>query len=323
MVANPHERYELPPRALFASAASTATFGIRAVHLGDVLNSPELVADARPLLVGLGINEVQRPVALDLGQAPHVLISGATGSGKSMSVHAMLVSMLARTQPDRVRFALIDTRALELPRYDAAPHMLLPTVQDPAGAVSLLETAAREVESRCAILATARVRHVDQFNEAAALARPSSPGSARTLSYVLLFVDDVADLIRSRHRDRVLTALATITSLGRIAGVHAIVVTQYPGPTVIPHRLAANIPCRLALGSTDAATSWHALGKMDAQRLPVGGASLRSSEAAKPQSLRGALVSELEIGAVVAHCALQVRGAGSSAHETADAGPPQ
>lgn len=317
MAADPHGQtraYDLPPSALFDPAGP----GLRVVLLGDVLRAPELDSDPSPLLLALGIDEPGRPVTLDLARAPHLLVSGATGSGKSTSLHTMLVSVLARTPPDQVRFAMVDTRGLELPRYDRAPHMLTPAVKDPAAAVKLLAAIAREAEVRCDMLAAARVRSIKQFNLAVRSGR--LPGTTPTLPYLLLVVDDAADLGRPPHADHALAALTTVTSLGRTAGIHAVIVTQYPGPTVIPAQLAANIPCRLEFGST------AATGTGPTRRLRPGEAVLRAPSYAGTRTVRGALVSEREIGAVVTHCARQYPDAlGSGDCEPSDAvpAPPQ
>jgi S-DNA-T family DNA segregation ATPase FtsK/SpoIIIE len=273
----------------------------RLVLLGDVLRSPAAKSDPSPLLVGLGQDISGAPVLVDLSEMPHLLIAGATGSGKSSCVNAMITSILMRTRPDQVRLLLIDPKRVELSHYNDVPHLLTPVVTSPRRAAEALGWVVHEMEARYKLLELAGMRHFDMYNEAVLSGEFADDGGGQLqpLPYYLVVVDELADLMMVAARD-VEDAICRVAQMARAVGIHLVVATQRPSVDVVTGVIKANIPSRLAFATASAADSRVILDEGGADRLVGEGDMLfRRASAPSARRIQGAWVTQPEIDKVI------------------------
>ena len=285
------------------------------IYLREILEAEEFGAAQSHLTIALGKDITGRPLAADLATMPHLLIAGATGTGKSVSIHTMISSVLFNATADDVRFILIDPKMLELSVYEGIPHLLVPVVVDPEKAAAALLWATQEMEGRYRMMRELAVRNIDGYNRAIGsggelveLKRGyaaanvgegedwiDTPVKHRRLPKIVIVIDELADLLLSEGKtvERDITRLA---QKARAAGIHLILATQRPSVDVLTGLIKANLPARISLQVTSRVDSRTILDSIGAERLLGAGDMLfMPPGTAKLRRLHGPFVSEIEI----------------------------
>jgi S-DNA-T family DNA segregation ATPase FtsK/SpoIIIE len=292
------------------------------VYLRDLLASPEYEKGGPSLPMALGETIGGEPYIADLAKMPHLLIAGTTGSGKSVGVNAMILSILYRHGPDKCRFIMIDPKMLELSIYDGIPHLLAPVVTDPKKAIVALKWTVREMEDRYRRMSKIGVRNVASYNERAEEALANDESFVRTVQtgfdeegrpvyeeehitpvtmpYLVVVIDEVADLMMVAGKD-IEGAVQRLAQMARAAGIHLIMATQRPSVDVITGTIKANFPTRISFQVTSKIDARTILGEQGAEQLLGQGDMLYMAGGGRIQRLHGPFVSDGEVEAVVAH----------------------
>ena len=285
------------------------------VCLRDVLDSEEFLESKYQLPIVLGKNIAGRPVITDLARMPHLLIAGTTGSGKSVSLNAMICSILFKTAPDEVKFIMIDPKRLELSGYEGIPHLLNPVVTNPKEASQVLKWTVDEMERRYAAIADVGVKSIERYNrlvekeqiaikkQLSGLSSPVSGEKTATvpekLPYIIVVIDELADLMMVAQRN-VETSLARLAQMARAAGIHLILATQRPSVDVITGIIKANFPTRISFKVSSKVDSRTILDQLGAEKLLGAGDMLfMPPGTSKLMRIHGAFVSDKEIIKIV------------------------
>ncbi len=267
------------------------------VTLGDAFATAAL-ADEGPLALLLGKDVAGETVVADMATMPHLLIAGATGTGKSVCINALLMTVLMRATPSEVRLILIDPKRIELSLYNGVPHLYVPVVTEAKESASALAWAVTEMESRLKRLQKASARNIAQYN---AMARSGEHEELEPMSYLVIVIDELADLMMVAARE-VEDSICRLAQLARAAGIHLIVATQRPSADIITGLIKANITNRIAFAVSQGIDSRVILDQAGAEQLVGRGDMLYSTPAwPKPKRIQGAFVSESEIEKVVAY----------------------
>ena len=287
------------------------------VYLSELLATPEFNNPSGALTVALGKDIGGQPVMADLAKMPHLLIAGTTGSGKSVAINAMILSLVYRLPPERCRLILIDPKMLELSAYDGIPHLLTPVVTDPGKAVVALKWTVREMENRYRGMARLGVRNIAGYNHRLQEAREGGevlrrtvqtgfdPGTGQPiyedellelapLPYIVVVVDEMADLMMVAGRD-IEGAIQRLAQMARAAGIHLVMATQRPSVDVITGTIKANFPTRISFQVTSKIDSRTILGEQGAEQLLGQGDMLYMVGGGRISRVHGPFVSETEV----------------------------
>ena len=264
------------------------------VLLGDVIK--DVVGG--PLDMAIGKDVEGNTIVGDLAKMPHLLIGGTTGSGKSVCINGMIVSMLMRNTPEQVRFIMIDPKRVEFSCYDGIPHLYVPVVTEPKEAASALSWGVAEMERRLKVFSKAGVRNISSYNEMVE-AVATEDEDATKLPYIVIVIDELADLMMNVGKE-VEFSISRIAQLARAAGIHLIVATQRPSANVVTGLIKANITTRIGLMVASGLDSRVILDTTGAEDLVGNGDLLLSKpEYPKPLRVQGCYTSDAEINAVV------------------------
>ena len=270
------------------------------IYLRDLLLSEDMRASASKLAFGLGKDIAGRPVVTDLAKMPHLLIAGATGSGKSVCINTIIMSLILRTTPDDLRLILIDPKRVELAGYNELPHLIGNVVTEPDTALENMYWAVKEMEHRYELLQEARVRDIIAFNE-----RAERDPELEKLPYIAIIVDESADLILTSGKDIDLP-ITRLAQMARAVGIHLILATQRPSIKVITGIIKANFSARIAFQVSSKVDSRVILDMIGAERLLGNGDMLFLPPGkALPERIHGAFVSDHEIARVCEFLAMQ------------------
>lgn len=278
------------------------------VGLGSLLSQNEYSDSSKPLLVALGKSISGSSIFANIAKMPHILIAGATGSGKSVSIHVIINSLLFRNSPENLKFIMIDPKRVELTQYNKIPHLLTPVITDAKKVIMSLKWAAKEMDRRYDILEKNKVRDIESYHKnilAPAFAKGQSSKSAQDLSlpepmpYIIIIIDELADLMQAYPRE-LESAVIRLAQMSRAVGIHLILSTQRPSVNVITGLIKANIPSRIALQVASQFDSRTILDTAGAEKLLGAGDMLYiSGEMSKPIRLQSPFISEIEVKKVV------------------------
>ncbi|MCK4425557.1 MAG: DNA translocase FtsK 4TM domain-containing protein, partial [Deltaproteobacteria bacterium] len=277
----------IPGKAVIGIELANTTRHI--VYLKEILASNIFNRNREKLLLTLGQDIMGEPVLTDLTRMPHLLIAGATGTGKSVGLNAMICSLLYGHHPDRLRFLMIDPKRIELSLYDGIPHLLHPVVSEPKEATRALRWAVMEMERRYQILEEAQARNLEGYNKTA----------EEPLPYLVIIIDELADLMIVSSKE-VESAIIRLAQMARAAGIHLIVATQRPSVDVLTGLIKANFPARVSFKVSSKVDSRTILDIMGAERLlGMGDMLFLPPGSSALERIHGAYVSEKEIVRVV------------------------
>ncbi len=297
------------------------------VYFRDMLESEDFQGSEAKLPLALGKDIGGQPIIADLAKMPHLLVAGTTGSGKSVAINTMILSLLYRLSPDEVKFIMIDPKMLELSTYDNIPHLLSPVVTEPGKAVVALKWTVKEMENRYRLMSAAGVRNIDGYNKAIRdarakgkqLTRPVQTGfdvdtgqpiietvplDMTDLPYIVVVVDEMADLMLVAGKD-IESSIQRLAQMARAAGIHIIMATQRPSVDVITGVIKANFPTRISFQVTSRIDSRTILGEQGAEQLLGHGDMLYMAGGGRITRVHGPFVADKEVGEVVAHLRTQ------------------
>lgn len=297
------------------------------VYLREMLASRDFEQSKAKLALALGKTINGEPVIADIAKMPHVLVAGTTGSGKSVAINTMILSLLYRMTPQECRLIMIDPKMLELSVYDGIPHLLTPVVTDPKKAVVALKWTVREMEDRYRKMSKVGVRNIDGFNQRVGLAQKKGEPIARTVQtgfdrntgeaiyeteeldlepmpYIVVIIDEMADLMMVAGKD-IEGAVQRLAQMARAAGIHVIMATQRPSVDVITGTIKANFPTRISFQVTSKIDSRTILGEQGAEQLLGQGDMLFMAGGGRIQRVHGPFVGDDEVERIVQHLKLQ------------------
>ncbi len=298
------------------------------VGLGSMLDHKEFKNPEKPLLTCLGKGITGQPIFNDIAKMPHMLIAGATGSGKSVTIHAILVSLLYRNSPDNLKFIMIDPKRVELTLYNKIPHLLTSVITDAKKAILSLKWAAKEMDRRYGILEKYAVRDIKSYQDT--VVKPAMDSAKNkiidadqlppAMPYIVVIIDELADIMQAYPRE-LESAIVRLAQMSRAVGIHLLLSTQRPSVNVITGLIKANVPTRLALQVASQIDSRTILDMPGAEKLLGQGDMLfMSGEMSKPIRIQSAFISEGEVKKVVEWLATNYESAPSDINLEAQTG---
>ncbi len=279
------------------------------VGLGTLLAEPEFAGSDKPLLVSVGKGISGKSYFANIAKMPHLLIAGATGSGKSVTIHAIIASLLFRNPPDNMKLIMIDPKRVELTLYNKIPHLLTPVITEPKKSILALKWAAKEMDRRYDILEKASVRDIDSYHKTilgpaldkirGGKGQADAENLPETMPYIVVIIDELADIMQAYPRE-LESAIVRLAQMSRAVGIHLILSTQRPSVNVITGLIKANVPSRIALQVASQIDSRTILDQAGAEKLLGAGDMLfMSGEMSKPERLQSAYITENEVKKLV------------------------
>ena len=278
----------IPGRSLIGIEVPNKT--LEFVTLKSILSSEQMRREKSKLAVGLGLDVSGQPVVADIAKMPHVLIAGATGSGKTVCLNSFITSILFRATPNEVKFIIIDPKRVEMTFYNGIPHLLVPIIVDLEKTLSALKWAVGEMERRYKLFAAAGVRHINGYNQATGF---------QALPYIVIIIDELADLMAFAPVEFE-DAITRLAQMSRATGIHLVISTQRPSVDVLTGLIKANIPCRIAFNVSSMVDSRVIIDMPGAEKLLGRGDMLYiPPNQAKPTRIQGTFVSDAEVKRLV------------------------
>ncbi|MEK7194337.1 MAG: DNA translocase FtsK 4TM domain-containing protein [Patescibacteria group bacterium] len=261
------------------------------IGLGSILSEREYIESNKPLLVAMGKDVAGFAHFANIGKMPHALIAGATGSGKSVTIHSIITSLLFRNPPENLKFIMIDPKRVELTMYNKIPHLLTPVITDAKKAILALKWASKEMERRYEILEKEAVRDIDSYHK--------TMREGQTMPFIIIIIDELADLMQAYPRE-LESAVVRLAQMSRAVGIHLLISTQRPSVNIITGLIKANVPSRIALQVSSQIDSRTILDAPGAEKLLGAGDMLyQSGDMSKPVRLQSSYISESEVKKVV------------------------
>lgn len=296
LAANGDIRIEAPIRGKSAVGIEVPNATIDTVGLRDVIESPKFSNNPSPLVFALGKDVDGNLATCNLAKAPHLLVAGSTGSGKSVCLNSLIVSLLYKTSPEDLKFILVDPKRVEFGVFNYLPHMLIPkAIVEPKKALNAFDWLIMEMERRYVLFEENYVKNIEEYNSQPDVIK----GTEDKLPYIVLIVDEFADLLLSANKKELEERVRKLTAKARAAGIHLILATQRPSVDVITGVIKLNLPTRIAFAVTNYQDSKTILDQGGAEKLLGKGDMLFSMQNAEPSRIQGAFVSTKEVVDVV------------------------
>ncbi|ATW01928.1 hypothetical protein CCU22_01795 [Candidatus Legionella polyplacis] len=278
------------------------------IKLFDILSSKEYQKSYSPITLGLGVNTIGNPVTIDLKEMPHILIAGTTGSGKSMNIHSMILSILLKSTPKQVQFIMIDPKIIELSIYNQIPHLLMPVITDTKTIPTTLNWIIKEMKKRFYLMNTLKVRNIEEFNKKNSKIKKfnskknkyfiNNQNIQNNLPYIIIIIDELADIILTEKKN-IESLIVYITQKSRASGIHFIISTQRPSVNILTGIIKANIPARIAFQVSSKIDSYIILDQQGAEQLLGKGDMLYLSPQKKITRIHGPIISNQEINKII------------------------
>lgn len=270
------------------------------VGIASLLSEEAFTHASKPLTVVLGRNVAGKGIFANFAKMPHALVAGATGSGKSVTIHAIVSSLLYRNGPEDLRLIMVDPKRVELTLYNKIPHLLTPVITDPKKAILALKWAAKEMERRYNILEQSQVRDIESYHKnIVEKSKPDAENAPDRMPYIVIIIDELADIMQSYPRE-LESAIVRLAQMSRAVGIHLLLSTQRPSVNVITGLIKANVPARVALQVASQIDSRTILDQAGAEKLLGAGDMLYSAgDMGSPERVQSAFISEDEVKKMV------------------------